>query len=416
MRTRLIHRTASARWMMLGASLAALHCGGATNPAGTSQTPLATTVPATAQTTETQLITQKTEGTAKELRARADVAKRRGDLGDAVLALEALRSFAPSSSLDIELGDAYEALGERKNARARYEEGYEKTKASTPSEAIVALARLANLTAFDADWQRLKRAADELEALPGSDTIRLKLLAHGARGLANVELATTAEEEDRAMREIGKGLDLIEANHLDAAGRVAPAVAQVWFALGEVRRKRSERVTFDNVQSTSFIARLDARCDLLIAAQSSYTDAIRSEDPRWSAMAGVRVGEMYRRIHRDVLAVPNQKVKTKSQEQLVFGMMHMRYRVLLEKGADVMDRTIALSTTLNQTFKEPSVWLASAQATKVEIEEAIANEKKAIAEGPYNEKELQDALNILRDKAIAKTEREAEARRKREGR
>ena len=60
-------------------------------------------------------------------------------------------------------------------------------------------------------------------------------------------------------------------------------------------------------------------------------------------MSGYRVGEMYRTLHHDLMMIPpNDKAKTEHDKQLFYGIMHVRYRVLLEKGNEMMKRTLAL--------------------------------------------------------------------------
>ena len=60
-------------------------------------------------------------------------------------------------------------------------------------------------------------------------------------------------------------------------------------------------------------------------------------------MSGYRVGEMYRTLHQHLMMIPpTDKAKTESDKQLFYGIMHVRYRVLLEKGIEMMKRTLAL--------------------------------------------------------------------------
>jgi hypothetical protein len=125
---------------------------------------------------------------------------------------------------------------------------------------------------------------------------------------------------------------------------------------------------------------------------------MRSEDPHWAAMSGYRIGEMYRALHHDLVQIPpTDQAKTDKQRQLFFAMMHMRYRVLLEKGLEMMKRTTAFAS------KNPDVvqWAKRAETARADMEQALADEKAIFATFPYTEDEVQKALSILEKKALA---------------
>jgi hypothetical protein len=168
----------------------------------------------------------------------------------------------------------------------------------------------------------------------------------------------------------------------------------VSFALGEVRRRRSEKITF-NPMPPNFVEVLEQRCQALLDAQSAYTEAMRSYDAHWSAMAGYRVGQLYQQLHRDVMAIPpTGKADTLKKQQLFEGAMRLRYRVLLEKGLKMMDGTVRLGRRTG----EDSAWIHRAEEAKHDIELAVEDEKRALAKMPFTEAELQDALDQLRNK------------------
>jgi hypothetical protein len=144
---------------------------------------------------------------------------------------------------------------------------------------------------------------------------------------------------------------------------------------------------------------MDARCGLLLSAQNAYADAIRSVDPHWAEMSGYRVGDMYRQLHHDLMAIPpSAKAKTQSDRQLHFGIMHLRYRVLLEKGVEMMNRTLALAEKTADT----SAWLKRTEDAKGEMERALVDEKAQLAALPFTEELLQRTLELMEQKATGK--------------
>jgi hypothetical protein len=105
---------------------------------------------------------------------------------------------------------------------------------------------------------------------------------------------------------------------------------------------------------------------------------------------------MYRVLHHELMTIPPvANAKTDRQKQLHYGMMHVRYRVLLEKGLEMMRRTL----DLGEKTADASVWMKRAEAAKKEMELALADEKDQIAKLPFSEEELQRALDVLERKS-----------------
>jgi hypothetical protein len=115
-------------------------------------------------------------------------------------------------------------------------------------------------------------------------------------------------------------------------------------------------------------------------------------DPHWAAMAGYRVGEMYRQLHRDVMAIPDPPtLRTEKDRQIFFAAMHLRYRILLEKGLKMMAGTLDLA----DKTKDDSAWIRRAEQAKRDLEAAIEDEKAQIARFPFSEAEMKRALELL---------------------
>ena len=200
-----------------------------------------------------------------------------------------------------------------------------------------ALVREVSLDAHLEDWPALGEAGEMILARKENDAAE-KMLGLGARGLSKIQ----AGEETAATRAIQQGLELMDETRYGATGQLPVAAAMIKYANGELRKYRSEKISI-NPPGPDFLMKLEMRCSFLLEAQSSYADAIRSVDPQWAAMSGYRVGEMYRTLHHDLMLIPpTEKAKTEHDKQLFYGIMHVRYRVLLEKGMEMMKRTLAL--------------------------------------------------------------------------
>jgi tetratricopeptide (TPR) repeat protein len=376
-------RRSPARYALPLLAILATACGGAArDPAKTPQPPLRVDA-------SNQIIGPRAEGTARELRARGERALLEQRWQDAVDAFEALVGGDPASNDDpqviYDLALAYEGVGLREKARERYREVVRRFP-SDPN-ARIALAREVSLDAYLEDWTELGQVGEQLLARKDIE-VADRMLGLGARGLARI----TAGEEAGASRDIGEGLDLVEETRFGATGQLPVAAAMLKYAEGELRKLRSEKIVL-NPPPPDFVQRLEQRCQLLLDAQSSYADAIRSVDLHWAAMSGFRVGEMYRTLHQHLMMIPpTEKAKTEHDKQLFYGIMHVRYRALLEKGLEMMKRTLALGERTGVA----SAWMRRADAAKAEMERALEEEKSTLARFPFTEEALEKALEVMK--------------------
>jgi len=278
-------------------------------------------------------------------------------------------------------------LGDLDKAASRYRASAEQDPQAPTTK--IAWLRLARIYAHIERWKELEAVSGTILARQDL-TVLERIEGMGAKGLALVEQGRTDEGYDV----IVKARNEIEDRRLGEAGIPSVELAQVSFALGEIRRVRSEKVKFMPVPA-DFGAVLEERCTGLLDAQTAYTDAMKSLDAHWSAMAGFRIGQLYQTLHRDVMIVPAPAgASTIRQKQLWEGAMRMRYRILLEKGLAMMGGTVALG----ERTGESSAWVARAREAKKELETAIATEKEALSKLPFTEEEIKTALDDLKKK------------------
>src|SRR5262249_29815497 len=155
--------------------------------------------------------------------------------------------------------------------------------------------------------------------------------------------------------------DLVERLRLGEGGQLPVEVAQLRFALGEVRKQASEAITFVPMPR-NFPAALEERCQGLLDAQSAFVDAMRSCDPHWATMSGFRLGDLYQNLYGDVMVIaPPASAHDERQKQLFRGAMRLRYRVLLEKGLRMMEHTIMIE----QRTGESGPWMDRAKQAKL---------------------------------------------------
>lgn len=318
-----------------------------------------------------------------------------GKIQEAAASFDKLLRLAPEGQTAppslYNAGMCHEDLGDRATAIDRY---LALTKRfPTHASARPSLFRAMHLLAYEERWPELTPVADQVLALTDL-TLLEKIDALGARALAHVE----QEKLEDAERDVGKARDLIEDHRLGETGKPPLELVQVSFALGEVRRLKSEKIAFTPLPP-NFSDVLEQRCQALLDAQTAYTEAMRGYDAHWSAMAGYRVGQLYQRLHAEVMAIPpTAQSKTLQQKQLFEATMRLRYRILLEKGLKMMEGTVKMAERTGET----SGWVMRAREAKRDLELSLAEEKAALSKMPFTEDEVREAMEKLKSKPAGK--------------
>ena len=314
--------------------------------------------------------------------------------GEAALAYERAYRLEPEGPSGDEAiwgaADAHDHANQLEPALARYELLAQREPATARGrEALVRATRLLvfldRFAAAGVYAERLLKKLDEL-----NDFERIAVLS--ARALALLERG----EEAQASYFIEKGRDIVDSRQLDAAGRLPRDLAQLFYALGESRRVKAERVVFQPLPP-SFGAVLEERCQLLLDAQSAYSDSMRAYDAHWSAKAGFRTAELYERLHQDLLAVqPPPSADTERKRQLFEGAVRTRYSILLSKAKGMAEHTLAMSDRTG----EHSSWVDRTRDALKTIDQGIADEAAALAKLPYTKQDF-DAYFAQMDAATA---------------
>ncbi|HEY6561147.1 MAG TPA: hypothetical protein VI072_27915 [Polyangiaceae bacterium] len=302
---------------------------------------------------------------------------------DRLYAIEPQGRLAPHALL--QAGSALDQAGKLEEAVARYEPLTQRF----PQHELAreALLRSVRLLAFLEDWRRAGAQADVLLSRYPNLGSYESIVAYSGKALALID----AGDLDAASRYVERGRTVIDERRLDAAGRVSRDLAQLYFALGELRRIRAERIRFNPLPENFGVA-LEERCQLLLDSQSAYSDTMRAYDAHWSAMAGYRVGELYQKLHEDLMAVPTpQLANTEKRRQLFEGAMRFRYSVLLTKALTMMEHTLNMAKRTG----ERSQWVQKAEEAREKIDRAVRAENAALDRLPYTRAELQAALDEL---------------------
>lgn len=214
-----------------------------------------------------------------------------------------------------------------------------------------------------------------------------QIAIYGALALGALESGSLSEAESN----ISRARNLVDAGGFDRVGTPPLDVAALYFALGEVRRQRAAAIDFDPLPS-DFATALEQRCQLILDAQSAYSESMRSQDAHFSSMSGVRVGELYHSLHQDIVSIPSPaQAASQESQQLFEGAMRLRYSILLRKSLSMMQATVDLL----ERSEGQTRWREQAQGFLEEIRLARDQEESAIDALPYTRAQLQQVLDEM---------------------
>jgi tetratricopeptide (TPR) repeat protein len=226
-----------------------------------------------------QLITPTETTSVSELYARGESQAKLGKFREAAadfdraFALEPRGERAPDALF--RAAEAFDLVPEHREALARYEQ----TARLFPEHALgrEALVRSIRLLAYLEEWPRAGELSDLFLSREKAPKPFELVVAHSGKALALI-----ADGDDvKALASVERARDVIERHGLDLAGRLPRDLAQVYYALGEIRRVRAERIALAPV-TPDFLALLEKRCQLILDAQSAYSDTMRAYDSHWS--------------------------------------------------------------------------------------------------------------------------------------
>ncbi len=336
-----------------------------------------------------QIVTPRETTSVSELFASGEQRAAAGDLRGAAADLDRAYALEPDGERAVDAlfraAEAWDLLKENEQALERYEQVARRFP--THELGREALVRAVRLLSYLERWQRAGELADLFLLREPRPKPFDAVVAYSGKALALV----AAGDDLGAIKYVERGRDVVERQGLDLAGKLPRDLAQLYYALGEVLRLRGERVKLAP-RPANFPEALEQRCQFILDAQSAYSNAMRAYDSHWSAMAGYRVGELYQRLHEEVMRIePPKGADSDRRRQLFEGAMRLRYSVLLGKARGMMDQTLAMATRTG----EDSEWVRRAEQARLDIERAQREEQAALDRLPYTRAQLQAALDRL---------------------
>jgi tetratricopeptide (TPR) repeat protein len=272
---------------------------------------------------------------AEELFAAGTAASAAGEWRRAAEAFSRVADVFPSSprrpAALYDAGLALRALGEWRAALERFRELAERFTGPDADEARFLLAECHWHLGEHADARRV------LDALAGHAVPAQRARALVERGVVEAEDG----ELDAGARSLEAGAADLEA----AAGRDVPAAAlaaKAQFWLGEIERSRFLALSLDPTagDASRLVRDLEAKSELLLAAQERYLRAIRTGDATWAVAAGGRIGELYDGFYTELVGAPLPPGLDEQTAAAYGKELRSRVRVLVTKAIRVYEETL----------------------------------------------------------------------------
>jgi hypothetical protein len=236
---------------------------------------------------------------------------------------------------------------------------------------------------FTGDTRSARELALHWLQLDASLSGQERVALYGAAALGALE----SNDESEAQRHVQLGRSTADRFALTEADIWTRDLAQLYFAQGELRRVKAERMSFVPPPA-DFALYFEERAQTVLDAQSAYLDVMRARDAFWTGRAGLRIGELYQRLYSDVMATPVPERVPSERRELFRGAMRARFVVLLEKGIAVLDRTFAMATRT----AEGNPWVEQVRSRRREMAATLDAEKAALDALPVSGDDLQRVL------------------------
>ncbi|MCH2110293.1 MAG: hypothetical protein MK135_13295 [Polyangiaceae bacterium] len=208
---------------------------------------------------------------------------------------------------------------------------------------------------------------------------------YSAKGLALVQ----TNDLGPAMRYFARGRRVVEENGYHQLSVPPIDLAPLYFGRGEVARLQSKAISLQ--PDVHFLADLERRCELLLRAQGEYSQVMRIGNAHWSAMSGVRVGELYSDLHRELMKITPSGSHSTDRQELFRAAMRLRYSILLKKAVTMMKSTVAMIARTG----EKTPWRQRALDALTQLEDAQIAEEAALSRLPFSRDELQEILDDM---------------------
>jgi tetratricopeptide (TPR) repeat protein len=289
------------------------------------------------------------------------------------------------------LGFLHDRAGRLPEATEKYLSVLELGRQGDPETDEAAL-RAVRLLLFQDRFREAEETARRLD--PASRKPLEEVALRAARMLGHLSRGELGEAE----KEMARGRETLDRAGLGQLVEIPLDVAAFEFARGELLSFRAAQIRF-NPLPVDFTDALERRCQLILDAQSAYSETMKSKSAEYAAKAGVRVGELYQSLHADLVSMERPHTADSDSKRMLFeGALRLRYSILLRKARAMMQSTVALI----ERTGEGGRWVTRAREALDQVTQAERAEEALLNALPVTRAEIEAALADLEAKAKAR--------------
>ena len=223
---------------------------------------------------------------------------------------------------------------------------------------------------------RLTGAYEALEMWEDADQTLDKLLSE-RRDLSAIERVECLSRKGAALIYLDRYVEARAALNkavmfFRSGSQIPPSASTYYYAmarfkLGEILEREMHAVELPGVERLIAEA-LEEKCQLLLDAQSAYTEAIRVAHPHWAAAAAYRIGHLYRILWGDMMTAPPPKDLGEKERDAYLDVLRKQIRVLLKKAVRQWERVLSMADRLALSNE----WVARTEADLADIRAILA--------------------------------------------
>lgn len=128
-------------------------------------------------------------------------------------------------------------------------------------------------------------------------------------------------------------------------------LSQAQFYLAEVFRTHFIHVNLDPERQTQdeMMQELEYKAELLLSAQGHYLRCIRMGHPEWATASGFRIGELYQKLHEQLVDAKVPSDLDGEQAEIYREELRKKIKVLVVKAIDIYEKTLSTAERVGAT-------------------------------------------------------------------
>lgn len=196
-----------------------------------------------------------------------------------------------------------------------------------------------------------------------------RLEAYFRRGRAQLHL----QRYEKAKKSFEKLLELNRrAMAKDRLEGSAPLIVRSYLGLGKTYEREVDAIVL-KLPAERMGKDLEKKAKLFQLAQAHYFDALRQHHPKWSVIAGYRIGKLYEDFYVDIFEAEIPDDLNRKQVRLYFDELKKKIEPLLERALKVYSRNLELAKRISKQGQNKD-WIRKTERSLRRVKALLHNE------------------------------------------